>query len=379
MAPNDQPAAKLDRVLGPDGVLTLVFSGVWAMDIRLPSPDATVRELDRAPPPPRVVVATAGLARWDSALLAFLRRIEAACRARGLALDLSALPSGMRRLLELAGTIEPATAEPTLRRSLAQRVGERALLSGARAHGAVTLVGELAIGAARWLRAAADIRGSDVLLMMQRCGAEALPIVSVIAFLVGMILAFIANLQLSRFGAAIYVADLVTIAMMREMGAIMTGIVLAGRTGAAYAAELAAMQANEEVDALATIGLKPAEFLVLPRVFALAVMMPLLCLYADAAGILGGVLVGATRLNLTAQAYLVETQQAATMTNLAIGLLKGVVFGVLVGFTGCRRGLAAARNATAVGQAATSAVVSGILQIIIADAIFAVALSILGI
>ncbi len=367
-------------MVGPDGVMALVLSGTWSMDASLPSPEATVRQLDRTPPLRRVAIVGTGLERWDSALLAFLRRIEAACHERGVVLDRSNLPEGMRRLLDLAGPIdESGRAERGIRRNVLERIGGGALLASGSAVGAVTLVGELAISTTRWLRAAADVRRSDVLVMIQRCGADALPIVSIIALLVGMILAFIANLQFSRFGAAIYVADLVTIAMMREMGAIMTGIVLAGRTGAAFAAEIAAMQGNEEVDALSTLGIRPAEFLVLPRVFALAVMMPVLVLYADAAGILGGVLVSAFGLNITTESYLLETQHAATMTNLIIGLAKGLVFGLLVGFTGCRRGLMAARNAVAVGNAATSAVVSGILQIIVADAIFAVALNIMGI
>lgn len=319
------------------------------------------------------------LGRWDSTLLAFIRQIEAACANRGVAVDRGQLPEGIRHLLDLAGPVAATgRAVAGLHASLPAMIGSRTLSAAANVIGAVRLVGELAIGFARWLRAAADVRWSDVLEQVQHCGAEALPIVIIIAFLVGMILAYVGAIQLGKFGADIFVADLVTISMLREMGAIMTGIVLAGRTGAAFAAELAAMQGNEEVDALETIGIRPVEFLVVPRVAALALMMPLLVLYADAAGIMGGVVVAGLSLNTTIEAFIGEVQYAASMTNLAIGLVKGVVFGVLIGLTGCHRGLAAARSAAAVGHAATTAVVSGILQIIVADAIFAVGLHVLG-
>jgi phospholipid/cholesterol/gamma-HCH transport system permease protein len=380
LAPDKKPAGGIAHLMAPDGVMTLAFAGSWTMDARLPAPEATLREIDRPPRPARIVLATGEMERWDSALLAFIRRLQAGCRLRGVTLDLGDLPPGISRLLELAGPIETASAAAAgAAPGLAERIGAWVLAAGAGALGGATLLGELAIGSARWLRAAAQVRRSDVWLMVQRCGADALPIVAIIAVLVGMILAFIGNLQLSKFGANIYVADLVTIAVLREMGAIMTGIVLAGRTGAAYAAEIAAMQGNEEIDALATLGISPIEFLVMPRVFALAVMTPILVLYADAAGLLGGVIVTSSTLKITAEAYLVESRHAATAANLLIGLAKGVVFGLLIGFTGCRRGLAAARNAAAVGNAATSAVVSSILQIIIADACFAVALSIVGV
>lgn len=359
--------------------MTLTLSGEWSLHVRVPSPDGALREFGGTPPPRRLIIAVKDLGRWDSALLAFLRRIEAACRSRGVPVDRGNLPDGIKRLLDLAGPIDLPGQAGRGRASLAARVGTWALAATASAEGAVKLVGELTIGLGRWLRAAADVRRADVFAMLQQCGAEALPIVTIISLLVGMILAFVGAIQLSTFGAQIYVADLVTVAMLREMAAIMTGIVLAGRTGAAFAAQLGAMQGNEEVDALSTLGIRPVEFLVLPRVIALALMTPILCLYADAAGILGGVIVASLSLNTTLEAYLIETRNAATMAYLTIGLVKGVVFGILVGFTGCRRGLMAARSAAGVGDATTSAVVSGILQIIIADAIFAVALNVLDI
>ena len=379
MARTDKPAPEFQQALGPDGVLTLSLSGDWTIQVRLPAPDGVIRELGKSPPPRRLVIDVRELGHWDSGLLAFLRHVEVACADRGVPVDLGNLPDGVRRLLDLAGPIGPTgRASPQPRIGLLAAIGNSALSTTASTISAISLVGELAIGLARWLRAAADVRRSDLVEQIQHCGAEALPIVTVIAFLVGMILAYVGAIQLGKFGADIYVADLVTIAMTREMAPIMTGIVLAGRTGAAFAAEIGTMQGNEEVDALSTIGIRPIEFLVLPRVTALAVMTPVLCLYADAAGILGGVMVAGVSLNTTIQAFFAEILYASSFTNLAIGLVKGLVFGVLIGFTGCRRGLAAARSAAGVGHATTSAVVSGILQIIIADAVFAVVLNVLG-
>jgi phospholipid/cholesterol/gamma-HCH transport system permease protein len=351
LASNLKTLARIEHEMSPDGVMTLTLSGEWSVRARLPSSDVVLRELGGTPPVQRVVLTVGDLDRWDSALLAFLLRIETVCQRRGVPVDRGGLPDGIKRLLDLAGPVDAGRTERERRPSLVARVGLRALAAAASTASAIRLIGELAIGFARWLRAAADIRRADLVAMLQHCGVQALPIATVIALLVGMILAFVGAIQLSTFGADIYVADLVAVAMLREMAPIMTGIVLAGRTGAAFAAQLAAMQSNEEIDALSTLGIRSAEFLVLPRVIALALMTPFLCLYADAAGILGGFFVALSSLNVTPEAYLLETQHAATMTHLLIGLAKGVVFGVLVGITGCHRGLTAARSAEGVGNA----------------------------
>jgi phospholipid/cholesterol/gamma-HCH transport system permease protein len=217
------------------------------------------------------------------------------------------------------------------------------------------------------------------MLIIQECGVQALPIVSLISFLVGLILAFVGAIQLMMFGAQIYIADLVGIAMAREMGAIMTGIIMAGRTGAAFAAQLGTMQVNEEIDALTTLGLSPMEFLVVPRMLALALMMPLLCLYADLMGIVGGLVVGVGMLDLTLPQYIEQTRGALNLTHLSVGVVKSVVFGVLVAVSGCMRGMECGRSASAVGMATTSAVVTAIVAIIVSDGLFAVITNALGI
>jgi phospholipid/cholesterol/gamma-HCH transport system permease protein len=200
-----------------------------------------------------------------------------------------------------------------------------------------------------------------------------------ISALVGLILAFVGAVQLLMFGAQIYVANLVGIAIVRVMGPIMTGIIMAGRTGAAFAAELGTMQVNEEIDALRTLGISPMEFLVLPRMLALALMMPLLCLYADLIGILGGLLVGMGMLDLDPVVYFNQTREAVSLKHFWIGLFHSVIFGVLVALAGCLRGMQCGRSASAVGHAATSAVVTGIVSIIVATAIITFICNILGI
>lgn len=199
------------------------------------------------------------------------------------------------------------------------------------------------------------------------------------SFLVGLILAFMGAVQLRQFGAQIYVADLVGLGMAREIGAMMTGVIVAGRTGAAFAAQLGTMQVNEEIDALVTMGIPPMEFLVLPRMLALMLMMPLLCVYADLVGMLAGLLVGTGFLHLSLVEYVNETRQAVDLVDCGIGLFKSMVFGALVALAGCLRGMQCGRSAAAVGAAATSAVVTGIVWIIAADGVFAVITERLGI
>jgi phospholipid/cholesterol/gamma-HCH transport system permease protein len=240
-------------------------------------------------------------------------------------------------------------------------------------------LGEATIAFGRFVVGKAKFRRTDLWLTIQQCGADALPIVSLISFLVGMILAFVGAVQLALFGAQIYIANLVGIAMAREMGAIMTAIIMAGRTGAAFAAQIGTMQVNEEVDALTTMGISPMEFLVLPRMLALIVMMPLLCLYSDLVGILGGFVVGTGMFDISFTQYMEQTRLALNLTHFSIGVFKSAVFGVVVAIAGCLRGMESGRSASAVGDAATSAVVTSIVLIIVLDGIFAVVTNIIGI
>jgi phospholipid/cholesterol/gamma-HCH transport system permease protein len=231
----------------------------------------------------------------------------------------------------------------------------------------------------RLLRGKAQYRRVDLGLTIEACGAQALPIVTLINFLVGMILAFVGAIELKMFGAEIYVANLVGVAMVRLMAAIMTGIVMAGRTGGAFAAQLGTMQVNQEIDALKTLGLSPMEFLVLPRMLALGLMMPLLALYANVMGVLGGAVVAASLPNIGLIQYYHQTTTAVSLWDLGIGLFSSAVFGVIVALSGCMRGMQCGRSASAVGDAATSAVVTAIVGIIVATAIITLITNILGV
>jgi phospholipid/cholesterol/gamma-HCH transport system permease protein len=360
--------------------LRLRLRGSWRIDAGLPDAGTVERALGQAGVR-RLEVADAGMESWDSALITFLLRLHAAGREREVELDLSGLPDGARRLLALSQAVpargDDAPAAP--REPVLTRLGHAGVREARAVGEMLNFVGEASLSFLRLLRGKPAFRRSDFFLLIQQTGAEALPIVSIISLLVGLILAFVGAVQLRWFGAEIYVADLVGIAMTREMAPIMTGIVLAGRTGASFAANIGTMQGNEEIDALSTLGISPMDFLVLPRLLAMLLMMPLLVLYADFVGIFGGWLVGVGMLDLTSAAYVSQTLAKVTADHFLIGLTKSLFFGLIVATAGCMRGLQAGRSAAAVGNAATSAVVTGIVYIIVVDAVFAVVCNLVGI
>ena len=291
------------------------------------------------------------------------------------------LPQGAKRLLTLAAAVpEKKDARKAAGRvPFLAHVGDETAGFFRSAGELLAFIGDTVIAVMNLLRGKAQYRRSDLMLIIEACGGQALPIVSLISFLVGSILAFIGAIQLKLFGAEIYVANLVGIAMVRLMAAIMTGIVMAGRTGGAFAAQLGTMQVNQEIDALKTLGISPMEFLVLPRMLALALMMPLLCLYANVMGILGGMVVGVGMLDIGLVQYYNQTVNGINLWNLGIGLFSGTVFGVIVALSGCMRGMQCGRSASAVGDAATSAVVTAIVGIIVSTALITVLCNMLGI
>jgi phospholipid/cholesterol/gamma-HCH transport system permease protein len=363
----------------PDAV-TLIVSGDWSIRHGLPSLAELGSLLSSPAPVRRVTLKASGLGHWDSALMTFLFAVATLCREHGAVAEMDSLPPDVRRLIELATAIprhDDSAALESRPMPLA-RLGAAILHKKAAVLRVIAFLGESVLAFAQLLRGRARYRRADLALAIEQCGAQALPIVSIISLLVGMIFAFVGAIQLEQFAAGIYDADLVAVAMTREMAAVMTAIVLSGRTGAAFAAQIGSMQENEEIDALSTLDIPPIEFLVLPRMLALTLMTPLLCIYAIALGIFGGVLVAANVLDVTTAAYLVETRHAVQFKDLAISMVKAAVFGWLVAVTGCYWGINSDRSASAVGAAATSAVVYGILAIIVADAVFAVLLNILG-
>jgi phospholipid/cholesterol/gamma-HCH transport system permease protein len=329
-------------------------------------------------------VDVSGLGRWDSALIAFLKMLRDAAGSRRphpSRIDETQLPETAMRLLALTGAVGGAEAASNEkpRASLATRVGEASFDTWARTVEVAALVGETALQTVAAFAGRTRTRAIDVLQLMQEAGPGALGIVTIVNGLVGAILAFIAAVQLQRFGAGIFVADLVGLAVVREMAAIVTAIVMAGRTGGAYAAHLATMQGNEEIDALNVLGIPVFDFLVLPRIGALVTMMPLLYLYGCAVGLLGGLIVGVMTLDLTPVGFLEQLRGAVASRQFGIGLVKSISFGALVAFAGCYIGLKAGRSAADVGRAATAAVVTGIVGIIALDTVFAVCTNALGI
>jgi phospholipid/cholesterol/gamma-HCH transport system permease protein len=364
--------------VGP--VLQVRLTGEWSTSHPRPSWRAQLAGVPiQEPTPNRVVVALAeDLGEWDSSLLLYVLAIRRWCAEHGAECELGALPAAMRQLLEQFSLVTAQTRIAERDETFVADVGRVAQGSWTQGREITTFVGELVLSALALLRAPTRFRWRDCLAEMQQCGARALPIVSLISLLTGLILAYQSAVLMRQFGADIYVADAVGLAMVREMGALMAAVILAGRTGAAFAATLGNMRANEEIDALATLGLRPVDFLVMPRLLALGLMMPLLTIYASALGIIGGMLVALGLLDIPPSAYWVQTQSALDLSDLSTGVIKGATFGVLVGLAGCHRGLVAERSAAGVGQAATAAVVTSLLLIVIADAIYAVLFNLLG-
>jgi phospholipid/cholesterol/gamma-HCH transport system permease protein len=357
--------------------LLVRLAGSWRLGDKLPSPDDVRRQVELTGAR-RMVFDTRGIVGWDSSLLTFLGKVIDENDQSRVDTDRSGLPGGVQRLLTLASAV-PARKDTGSGRapSWLARVGIAVAAFGVQTRRMLAFIGDTVACLPRLLRGAAKFRRVDFLEILQDCGSRALPIVTLISFLVGVILAYVGAIQLRQFGAQVYVADLVGIAMTREMGAMMAAIIMAGRTGAAFAAQLGTMQVNEEIDALKTLGISPMEFLVLPRMLALALMMPLLCIYADLMGILGGAAVGLGLLDIGPAEYYLRTATAIGINDALAGLIKGSIFGVLVAIAGCLRGMESGRSASAVGAAATSAVVTGIVSVIVADAALTVIFDIL--
>ena len=313
------------------------------------------------------------LREWDPAVISWIFKIEKALRAQDKTCELIGIPEGIRGLLKLASSVaeRKGARREFIKEGLLVRIGRSVSAIWEGLLGCCDFIGELLTALWRTARGRARIPVRDIWVTLDECGPAALPIVTLISVLIGVILGFIGAQQLRQFGAEIYVANLVGIAMVREMGPFMAGIILAGRTGAAFAAQLGTMQVNEEIDALKTFGFSPMEYLVVPRIIALILMMPLLCLYADILGILGGALISVLALDISLMRYFEQLVTAVFLKDILIGILKSCVFGILIASAGCLCGMRCGRSASAVGSAVTTAVVAGIIAIVISDSIFA--------
>ena len=317
------------------GGLRISLSGDWLLEQDPPGADPVLARLRQTPRPLQIEFNSTGLGEWDTGLITALVNIRRNAEANRVPVDDGGLPAGARKLIALAFAVKEreGARRSAVKRPFLERVGESALENWQSGKDLATFVGQLVQSFSRLLRGRATYLKSDVAQYIQEASAEAFPIVCLISFLIGMIFAFVGVMQLEMFGAGIYTADLVAIAMVREMAAIMTAIIMAGRTGAAYAAQIGTMKVNEEIDALTTLGVNPIDFLVTPRVIALIVMMPLLTMYASLAGVLGGLLVGMMMLDVSLVQYVEQTIAAVNLASLFGGLFKSVVYGIVVATT----------------------------------------------
>ena len=374
------PQEKLAFDFNVSNTMLINMSGNWQIASGIPSFNEVLTQLNTHHDINQITFNTSGLLNWDSGLAAFLLKLVREAERRKIRVVPDGLPKGARKLLTLAQAVHErnvATQKP--REPFITAVGGRALMLKDEISSLLDFLGELVYSFWRLITGRAYMRWNDFTAVVQDCGAKALPLVSLISALVGLILAFVGAMQLKMFGAQIFVADIVAISMVRVMGAIMTGIIMTGRTGASFAAELGIMQTNEEIDALKTLGVSPVEFLVLPRVLALVLMMPLLALYSNLMGILGGYIIGVGMLGLNSVEYFNRTQAAVGINNLWVGLVHSFVFGIIIAVCGCFRGMQCGRSAEAVGEATTSAVVTGITSIVIATAIITYICQLLGV
>ena len=321
---------------------------------------------------------TTALGSWDVALASALwQRLNALARPP-VRIDLQGLPTGLREIVAMALTETPVASAPRLEPGRIHRVGACTQAWWNEGRRALTLVGEVLLSAGRLLRGRSGMRWSDLAWQIEQTGPRSLPIVALVSFLVGLIVAYMGAAQLQRFGAQNFIADLVTVGVVREVAALLVGIVLAGRVGAAFAAQIGSMRANEEVDALTTLGVNPIDFLVLPRVLALLIVGPMLTAFAALVGMAVGWLVAVGIYGVTPLEYVYASAQAITLPHVLVGLAKGTVYAVLVALAGCLQGMSAGRSAQAVGDATTAAVVQAIVWMVVVASVLTVVFQQLG-
>ncbi|MBO7521963.1 MAG: ABC transporter permease [Opitutales bacterium] len=362
-----------------DGCAVVKISGDWLISNKRPSAGSVAEKIPQGARSARIECQNLGA--FDSALICLILRIHDAAKERGISLDIKKIPESASAMVKLATAVPIKKGGQKLNpnKNIFREVGTHTLskLHSLKEH--LAFLGELSMAFANIFRFKTRFTRSDLMKAIQRSGPDALPIVSIINFLVGLIIAFVGAIQLSKFGSAIYIADLVGLAMVREMGAIMVAIVMAGRTGAAFAAELGSMKVNEEIAAYRTFGISPMDFLVLPRMMALVLMFPLLTIFANLMGIAGGFVIGWGLFDISYESYISHTLNFLNLTQCMIGLGKSVVFGVIVAMVGCLKGMTCGESSEDVGLATTSSVVTSITLIVIADAVFAVMFDIFGI
>ncbi len=363
-----------------DEGVCLQLSGDWRRHNDIPDPLQLVSELQNTRSG-SLSFNCKLLQHWDSGLMIFLVSLINGCKQNNISVSQETLPGGIQNLLQLAFAVpeRKVNQREILGQPILEKIGNVTIEMHRNWNDLLSFIGDLVFAFLNLVRGKARFRYSDLFYQIECAGPSALLIITLISVLVGIILAFVGAAQLRIFGAEIYVANLVGLGMAREMGAMMTAILMAGRTGAAYAAQLGTMQVNEEIDAFKTMGISPIEFLVLPRLLALIITMPLLCIYADFMGIIGGAIVSSTLLDISFYQYFQQIQGFVPPIHFMVGIFKAGVFGVLVATAGCFRGLQCGRSASAVGFATTSAVVTSIVLIIVADAVITIICQLIGV
>jgi phospholipid/cholesterol/gamma-HCH transport system permease protein len=371
-AESGRATAPATAELRTDGSATTVaLAGTWRLGEVQPSFDSLITaNTTSGSPPLAIAFDAAAITEWDSSLLIFVSAAESYGETQGCRVDRSGLPEKIIRLLDLSRAVAEREAPPaTPALSRVAKLGLYGIATWDSAMSALTFLGEFAQGLGRLATRQTRMQWRQFWVVVESNSSRALPIVTLIALLVGVIIAFLGVVVLQKFGAGYYVSYLVGYGMLREMGALMTGIIIAGRTGAAFAAEIGSMKVTEELDAYETLGISPVDHLVLPRVLGLFVMMPLLTIYADIVGILGGMGVAIALLNLSVTQFNTGLLDAVSLSDALLGAVKATIFGVIIGLSGCMHGLRTGNDASAVGRAATSAVVLGITLIITANAV----------
>lgn len=348
---------------------TIRLEGCWLKENKLPQ----VEHVAIPQGTKRLAFDCANITEWDSGLLAFLNNFVDTAAQKNMEVSLDGLPEGPRRLLRLAQSVPQKETDFSHETGgWIHHIGQKAIHCITVALEINRFIGELTISILKFCVGMSRARWFNVWDQISKAGYQSLPLISMIGYLIGLILAFIGSIPLKMFGADIFVASLVGIGVLRLMSPVMVGTVMAGRTGASFAAELGSMNANDEIDAFQAMGVSPMEFLVLPRFIALSVMVPLLCLYSDLLGVLGGMTVGLFYSNLTYLEFYKQMTSTTTINDLLVGFFTSYVFGILISICGCYQGIKCGRNSTAVGQAATTAVVSSMVCMTIASAIITV-------
>ena len=361
------------------GVLRLAVGGPWDMAA---APALARRVADLAPPAGlhRAVIDLGGLAALDTAGAVMLARLRERLQEAGLGVAYEGLRAPYDTLLAAAERRGGAPAErrgsPVL--AMVERVGRTTVAAGQAARDLLGFFGVICIALARVAVSPRRLRLTALVSHMERTGLNALGIVGLLSFLIGVVLAFQGADQLRRFGAEIFVVNLLGISVLREIGVLMTAIIVAGRSGAAFTAEIGTMKVNQEVDALRTLGLDPVELLVLPRLLALVLTLPLLAFFADVVALLGGALMAWVALDISLGQFVRQLETAVGLKIFFAGLVKAPVFAFVIAMVGCYEGLQVTGSAESVGQRTTKAVVEAIFLVIVIDAIFSILLAMLG-